>query len=494
MFDNIINLNNYFNIKEHFSLIGMGDTTNIGNSVSVKKSFENNQNINHSMLVESITKLVNNVSSDVVQKNSTSAASAVGSSNIISISNIQCNEIEVSDIRQDSQATNQTQVTSSHSNISKISNDISSTIDKTIEKIGGVDLATLQAENTKQLNDYMKATPGYDPDYALKLAADGCPSSSSLISAANTCNVNSLYDLDGTVKQALDLDDSFKINDPDDISNDIKAKLEQTNFASCNAAASASNIVDFRNIQCGVMAAITKANRASKLGDPDPDTLSETAKKRLLLTNVEQHAIAKLYMTCIFDQKNISDIANKIVIKIGKKYNQIYNAIEEKGANKGKAWMDDKMKLADLLAGAGAEKIIAAAGNLPTKNLPTIPVVPNKPPNTSENKTVIIETPPKPIDTPTKPIDTPPIVFKKPEPVKPEPVKPEPVKPEPVKPIVPNPEIIKAVAKPVTTEVIDNFNIVLILGIVFGGSIFIGIIYALFYIYRNNTQSRNTNF
>ena len=203
MFDNIINLNNYLNIKEDFSgFFSGGNDTTINANTKIKKSFENNTKINSSMLVDSITKLVNNVSSDVVQKNSTSAASAVGSSNTLSFSDIDCDEINLSAIRQTAEASSTTHVQASQSNMSKISNEISSTIDKTIEKVGGTDLAAFEAANTKQLNDYMQATPGYDPDAALKLSG-GCPGGESgftFISVKNKCDVNSSYELDGTVK------------------------------------------------------------------------------------------------------------------------------------------------------------------------------------------------------------------------------------------------------------------------------------------------------
>jgi hypothetical protein len=393
MFDNIINLNNYFTIKEHFAFFSTGDLTNLGSDVTVKKSFETNHKINRSMLVDSVTKLVNTVSSDVVQNNSSNAASAVGSSNIISVANVQCDVIEITGNRQDAQAVNQTSVTSSQVNMSKISNDIASTIDKKIEKVGGTDLEALEATNTKQLNDYMKAMPGYDPQASAKLAAEGCPANTSIFSAGNVCNVNTSYDLDGSIKKALDLDESFKITDTDDISNEIKTKLEQTNFASCQAAASAGNIIDARNLQCGVMSAINKVKTAEALAnrpkthDPyDPeDEPTNTIPKRLVISDNEQRAIAKLYMTCVFNQENVSDIANKIVTKIAKKYNQIYDAIDKKSADKGKAWTDEKMELADLFSAAGAEKIIAAAGNLPKATTPTPVPTPKIPPTIPTN-------------------------------------------------------------------------------------------------------------
>lgn len=365
MFDNVINLNKYLKpkIREDFLASG-GNETSISDSTKVTKNFENNQKINRSMMVESITKLVNNVSSDVVQKNSSTAASAAGASNTLWLSGVNCDDVVISGVRQGAEAQNVTLVKSSQSNMSKISNEISTTIDKTIEKVGGTDLAALQAENTKQLNDFMSAMPGYDPNKAQKLASKCPDDSGSLISAGNKCNVSSSYELDASVKQALDLDESFKINDEDDISNDIKTKLEQANFASCQANASASNAIVLQDITCASMSAATKAQKAQEAADKG-ETLSDSKRGRLEISDIEQQAVAKLYMTCIFDQQNVSEIANKIANKISKKYNQIYDAVQKKGADKGQAWLDEKMKLVDTFAAAGVEQIMAAAGDLP---------------------------------------------------------------------------------------------------------------------------------
>ncbi len=339
MLDNVINLTKYLKpkIKENFALVGGGNETSISDSTKVTKNFENNQKIDRSMMVESVTKLVNNVSSDVMQKNSSTAASAAGASNSLNLMDIECDNVTISNVNQAAQSTNQTVVKSTQSNFSKISNEISTTIDKTIEKVGGTDLAALQAENTKQLNDFMGAMPGYDPDKAQKLASQCPDDSASLISAGNKCNVSSSYELDASVKQSLELDESFKINDQDDISNEIQTKLDQANFASCEASASSSNQIALQKVKC----------------------------KDMKISDIEQQAIASLYMTCVFDQKNVSEIANKITNKISKKYNQIYDAVAKKGEEKGQEWLDKKMQLVDALAGAGAEKIMAAAGNLP---------------------------------------------------------------------------------------------------------------------------------
>jgi hypothetical protein len=243
------------------------------------------------MAVESLSKIFNNVASEVIQKNSTSAAASIGASNTMFISGIKCET-------------------------SNISNEISTTIDKTIEKVGATNLAELQAENTKQLNDYMGAMPGYDPNKAQKLTSK-CPDGGSFISVGNKCNVNNSYELDSSIKQTLDLDESFKITDNDDISNDIKNKIEQSNFASCQSSASAQNAIIIQDIMCDVSSVAVRSDKVAKRGGT------------FEFEDNEQTAVAKLFMTCIFNQNNVSEISNKIMNNIAKKYNQIYDAVEK---------------------------------------------------------------------------------------------------------------------------------------------------------------------
>jgi hypothetical protein len=346
-------------LYENF-LVKAGDSTSIEDKTKVTKNFENNQKINRSMMVESITKLVNNVSQDVMQNNTAAAAASAGASNTLILSNINCDQVEVSGINQTASANVDVLVKSQQANTSKISSEISTSIDKTIEKVGATDLAGLQAENTKQLNDFMKAMPGFDPNKAQNMASS-CPTGGgSLISAGNKCDVKSSYELDASVKQSLDLDESFKINDQDDIANEIKTKIGQANFASCTANASSANAIILQSIQCGVMSAVNsaaKTARAEESGKP----------KKLTVTDIQQDAMSKLYMTCVFDQKNVSEIATKITNSISKKYNQIYDAVQKKAATKGPEWLGNKMDLLDTFAAAGVEKIMAAAGDLPPK-------------------------------------------------------------------------------------------------------------------------------
>lgn len=351
-------------LYENFVLLSAGDSTKISDKTKVNKNFENNQKINRSMMVDSVTKLVNNIAQDVMQKNTATAAAAAGASNTLLLQNVNCDEIEISGINQVARSDIDVLVKSKQANTSKISTEISTSIDKTIEKVGATDLAALQAENTKQLNDFMKAMPGYDPNKAQSLASQ-CPSGGgALISAGNSCDVSTEYELNASVKQALELDESFKINDKDEITNEIKNKIEQVNFAKCESTATAANAIILQDIQCGVLSAVNQARKeASNAASGKP------TKKKLTISDVQQDAMSKLYMTCIFDQKNVSEIANKITNSISKKYNQIYDAVKKKGENKSKEWLDKKLDLVDTFAAAGVEKIMAAAGDLPPRDI-----------------------------------------------------------------------------------------------------------------------------
>jgi hypothetical protein len=347
--------NNQLKIIEPF-LVNANNTTNIGSHDKIKKNFENNQKINRSMTVNSLTKIFNNVANDVIQKNSAAAAAAVGASNTIFISGIKCETVRISGNRQVSATELDLKVKTQQASTSKVSSDIVTNINKTIEKVGGTDLAALQAENTKQFNDYMRgANPGYDPTKAQKLASQ-CPGGGgALVSGDNTCNVKTSYELDGSIKNALELDDSFKITDDDDLSADIKNKIEQSNFASCQANASAQNSIIIQDIICTVNNAAVSADKASKRAGT------------FEFEDNEQIAVAKLFMTCVFDQKNVNEISTKIMNTIAKRYNQIYDAVAKKAETKGPEYYKKAADLVDLLAASGTEQIQAAAGNLPPR-------------------------------------------------------------------------------------------------------------------------------
>jgi hypothetical protein len=74
------------------------------------------------------------------------------------------------------------------------------------------DLNKLEAVYTKRFNNYMKNIPGYNPNNVHNLS-NICSKKSSFLSSSKSCTAKEPYDLDASIKQALELDDSFKINE-----------------------------------------------------------------------------------------------------------------------------------------------------------------------------------------------------------------------------------------------------------------------------------------
>jgi hypothetical protein len=340
MFNSVINIKK---IKESFA---DNNTINIGGKYVIKKTFENNQNIDISAAITSLTKLTNTVVNDVVQNNTAIASSAVGASNEIWLSGIECQKISISNVKQKSKAVNKSNINIIQSNTSKLTTEITNSIDKKIETSGKIDTNKLKANNTELLKKF-----NLNPDDIQSIKNDD-KCKMTLIHIGDC--IETSFELDTTLKETLKLDQSFKVTDTDNISNEIKNKISQTNFASCQANASASNQIILNDIQCDAANAMSKSlNPAGEIN----------------ISEIEQTAVAKLFMTCVLDQKNISEITTKIINKISKRYNQIYDAVAQKAQDLGDpTYYEDATKVIDALAGAGLEHILASTGDLPTKD------------------------------------------------------------------------------------------------------------------------------
>lgn len=320
MFDVIINLKKYQNqncVKEHFG----------AKFTRVKKTFEDNKKINRSTNIESLSKIINNVANDVAQKNSAQISAIAGASNTMLFTGIDCDTIDISGINQTASASVNLSADVQQSNSSTISTTISTSIEESITKAGSTDIAALEAPSNDALSQLMGSSlPGYNP------------------AKAN-------YDIDESVKKYLELDESFTVKSEQNVSNDIKNKIDQSNFASCQAASSADNQLLIQNVKC----------------------------QKMKVKDVEQAAFAKVVLTCALNQSNTNEISTKIMNSISKKYDQIYDAVYDKaaamydnapddaGRKAAEDYYDRAGAAADLYAAAGMERIDAAGGKLPAK-------------------------------------------------------------------------------------------------------------------------------
>jgi hypothetical protein len=326
MFDVIINLKKnqgHNKVKEHFG----------SKFTKIKKTFKDNKKINVSTNIESLNKIINNVSNDVAQKNSAQISALAGASNTMLFTGIDCDTIDISGINQTAVGSVAVSADIQQSNSSTISTTISTTIEETITKASSTDLAALEAPSNDALSELMGSSL---PDY-------------------NPAKAN--YNIDKSVKKYLELDNSFNVKSEQNVSNDIKNKIDQSNFASCQAAASAENQLLIQNVKCNQM----------KVKD------------------IEQAAFAKVVLSCALNQSNTNEISTNIMNNISKNYDQIYDAIYDKAAAMYDNALDDTARKAaedyydrsgdalDLYSAAGMERIDAAGGNLPPKSTTRTP-------------------------------------------------------------------------------------------------------------------------
>jgi hypothetical protein len=198
---------------------------------STNKKIENFAavDINSSMNVDSVAKIINKVVIDVIQKNPYEAMSALYNAFSMKISNSQCDDIVITGIAPGFRDPN-SESKIREANRLKIITEISNSINKIVSN-------DLQIDNTK----------------------------------------------------VLDLDD-------------IKNSIDKNDFNMCD-------------LTCEMVNAFNKARELDK-AKAEGRQLTPAKRARLEITDIEMKAITQLYATCIFDQKKVNELANKIINKL----------------------------------------------------------------------------------------------------------------------------------------------------------------------------------
>jgi hypothetical protein len=272
-------------------LNGNNDSS-INNNKFVKQSYENNQYINQSTIDNSISKIFNNVSNNVVQNNLSDASAAAGALNVMNFNNIHCKNVTISNFSQYANA-NATIINNATQNAkSNISTNISNNIQKTIHDVASNNFGQYSDENKKASSDVANMFGfGNDTDSGITVALS--LGNSGLFSTPNN-------KLDSTIANTLDLDNSITIKSENNIQNIINNTISQSNIASCAATAAAANVINIDDIAC--------------LGD-------------LTVTNGKQTAYANSIANCTFNQKNSVTINNNIKTSISDGFNQVYDEL-----------------------------------------------------------------------------------------------------------------------------------------------------------------------
>ncbi|ADO67122.1 hypothetical protein crov089 [Cafeteria roenbergensis virus] len=355
-------------IKEHFLGFLAGavagglnkkSSTNIKNNTKINKAIENISNINREMIVDAINNINNKVSNQVAQKNTVDISNSMIAENKINF--------EQSSITGDFNVSGNTLsndvILQTYSNVKQktdntIKTDISTEITKTIKNNipnDNTPNSKLANKPMKELNDYLtqlKSTSQVPSnitgtDLVSNLANIFLPKPST------DTNITVNNELNESTKQILNLDDSFKVNDENNISNEISNIVDQANYSSCRTSVLAQNEMNFRNLDIGGSA-----------------TISNNVLKN----------VASSYLDCVIDQDISNEISTKIVTKLESTIEKLVSAVAEKNP--------DKIPLLIYAADASINTIIDAAypdGDYPEEISPTNTLPDTQPSITSTN-------------------------------------------------------------------------------------------------------------
>jgi len=319
---------------EHFWGGGGGNKTTVNDSKDISKKLELNTNINRSMVVKSAEKLINTVVNEVAQSNSADVENAVGASNAIALYGVECDVINISGINQSAEAQAATAAVIHQKIANSIETNITNSITKKITNSLPNDVADIQKKDNEMAKQFMDATPGLDPNAAKKLLAGTAKGG-----FGNKTKVNTSYKLEAELKKSLNLDESFKVEDNDEISNEIKNNISQKNLAKCSAAAASANNVTLADIKC----------------------------KTANITDIKQKAIAVSTLSCAFNQEAVNKITTKVMNKLDKTFSKMYAAAKDDDSKKRIAAMG--LALGESIQNAakpkGAEKAATAAAPTP---------------------------------------------------------------------------------------------------------------------------------
>ena len=325
-------------IIEHiFGKTSAGNTKNENNSRKITKEAEMKTNIDRSTVIKATQKIVNNAVNNVSQKNSADVFNSIAASNSILLNGIECQVLNISDINQDAVTTADTTSTIIQKTINKVKTNITNSINKEISNDLPNNAADLMREQNKAMKDFMDSTPGLKKESNKPKRINGIfelvtgiaksfnkENFLGGVEAGNTTNIDNSYQLNQKLKTEFNLDESFKVDDNDEVTNTISNSVNQQNIATCGQSAIANNNITLNDIKCDI------AN----------------------ISKIKQTAVAKSMLTCTFNQTLVSDISTKIITKIEKRISRMMKA----------AKTDDDRKRIKKFGDAVGERLVNASG------------------------------------------------------------------------------------------------------------------------------------
>ena len=275
-------------------LIDVGSKTVTDNSqkYNIIKDYE--KNIDTSSVIKEIQNILSDTITEISTTNMASIARLFNISNEINISEINSDNITISNITQiieiDSETTGQIAQESTTKIITNIKNIVKDKIDNIISnKYNALDVSTNTTKTGTEIGSVLKA--GFD-------VAGGIVETMFAIGVNNSISEDNSINHNEELKDKYNLDQSFEIEQTKTTNDSIINILSKENIADCIKNTESTNKLKLGNFNL--------------TGD-------------LVIENIEQKTLIKDIMNCAFNQKVLNDIATNILNDFDK---NISNAID----------------------------------------------------------------------------------------------------------------------------------------------------------------------
>lgn len=299
------------------------------NEENVKNLVENTQNIDSSMRVNAMTKLLNKTINEVSQKNQSELLQMIKSSNRISMSGSKVTGgLRVSGVKQSSTIDKNTEMEVVQDLSSKIQNEIerklSDNISQDMSNINKMKESKLSGSSVEGAID---AVAGFGTSAVEDVTGMVSDIASVSIGSDSTKIEENISNLENTLKETLNLSQPLEIEKPTSIKDDLSNMLSQDNINNVVDETQQENDMDFSNMDISGGATIE---------------------------NVEQVAVVNAVLKGIFKQKSINEMSNKIVTNIDNIFSQVTKQIKEH---------ESEEKVGDIVAvGEAGKALLVGAG------------------------------------------------------------------------------------------------------------------------------------
>jgi hypothetical protein len=321
--ENLINLDNdEYNLIENMA-IDIGGKTKLVDNTTIKQLNEMETNIDQSKVISGITKMLGKVITNVVSRNKGDLMRTLAISNNLNITSATGTSFSFKKVNQSVKIDSNVQANIVQNITNKIQNDVVNEV-KTV-----IDSSTKEMKkslDTKVINEEKGSTIGEVANSFFDAVKDVLK-----VSIGNNLDKSKGTEISNETKEKLNLNQSFKVNKPDDVDTAFENVLKPENLASCIAKTDAGNKIDLGKID--VTGAVT-------------------------IEDVTQVAVLNDVMSCAFNQTVLTDISSKILNNFNKLIKNMVENISDKVTKEERSTITGDI----ALLGTAGKKILEGAG------------------------------------------------------------------------------------------------------------------------------------